>query len=146
MDKKYRVNNFTLSDVVDKLTACEESVCFLKCWKYWSDSRQQLKRSPDKMESVILQFPSEWFDDHPQATLWAIDNGFVEEVTPVHDWSGLKLEIRDSGWAILRDMSTGMYLLRFCPDTGAVIIEKDASNPVAGNFDRKGRLIITPGE
>ena len=129
MDKKYRVNNFTLADVIDKLTACEESVCFLKAWKHWGNSRQQL-------------FP-EWFDDHPQATRWAIDNGFVEEVTPAHDWSGLVLEVRDSGWVMLRDMSTGMFLLRFDPDTGAVILEEEAGSSGAGNFDNRGRLIIT---
>ena len=127
--KKYKVKGLTLDDVIDKLTVDMNAINFLKGWRYWDKRNQRLSQS--------------WFNAHPRATEWAVENGLVEEVTLVHDWSGLKLEIRDSGWVTLRDESTGLFLLRFDPDTGAVILEEEAGSSGAGNFDNRGRLIIT---
>ena len=128
--KKYKVKEFTLADVIDHLTGIDDATCFLKCWKLWSDIGQQI--------------PQEWLGDHPKATQWAVENEFIEDITPVHDWSGLKLRFSSSGNVLLNDGVSNKTLLIFFSNTGDVRKYVTADGG-AGHFDARGRLIIDDG-
>jgi hypothetical protein len=123
---KWTDKSISVQEVLDELP---DSGCAMRHFKKWYEACVA--------GSALTLY---WLERNPEAAQWAIEHGFVVEVKPRHDWSGLRLIFHDGGDVTLRDQKSNKSLIGFRCD-GEVRKSRDAQGG-AGDFDEYGRLII----
>lgn len=111
--------------------------------------REIAKRLPncDEARKLFIEYTKtgydkrrEWLENNEKAAKWAIEQGFVEDIEPKHDWSGLEIRLDVNGTYCIYNKKSEKFLLEFKKD--GTVKRTVIADGGAGNFDEVGRLII----